>query len=229
MADTHVERAKAALHALYDWIFAHHQHQKQPHLATRVSSYLNSFLHGKSDGALPDDSFKPPPPTYADSFGQASQALFAASLHSLKSRAQWLLHEWDPASTVDSLLWNYTPDLPTMPQRIDRGIEHLSETYDVDPKIIWLVLALPGVLLLLIVCVVMDAAGNGHGPLEEEEKVCDPSSAKVPKSRGRRAVARALKRQQAGRKDQRHIAKNNGDHGKKSFPPVEKKKFLLDL
>ncbi|KAK3823509.1 MAG: hypothetical protein J3Q66DRAFT_332059 [Benniella sp.] len=189
----HVERARAALHAFHGWIFTH-THQ-QDHLAARVSSYLNSLLQGRGD-SFPDDFLKPPPPTYADSFGHAFRALFAASRRFLEARGQTLLHDWDPATMTHSLLWNYTPDLHTMPQRIDNGIRHLSETYDVDPKVVWLVLALPGLLLLLIVSAVMGARNR---PLDDKKasvrvKLTDGKTKAMPKNRGRRASARVLQK-----------------------------------
>ncbi|KAF9357606.1 hypothetical protein BGX34_009289 [Mortierella sp. NVP85] len=184
----HVERAKAALHAFQGWILTR-THQ-QDHLGARVSSYLNSLLQGRGS-SVPDDFLKPPPPTYADSFGHAFRALFAASLRFVKARGQTLLHEWDPASKTDSLLWNYTPDLHAMPHRIDNEIKRLSATYEVDPKVVWLVLALPGVLLLLIVGAVMVARNrplDGKGASKAMQK-------QMPKSRRRRASTRSLQMQ----------------------------------
>jgi hypothetical protein len=206
----HVERAKAALHAFHGWIFAH-THQQDHHLAARVSSYLNSLLQGRGD-SIPDDFLKPPPPTYADSFGHAFRALFAASLRFVKARGQTLLHEWVPASTTDSLLWNYTPDLHTMPQRIDNGIRRLSETYDLDPKVVWLVLALPGVLLLLIVCAVIGARNR---PSKAASRKTKAMQKKMPKSRGRRTTTRVLQKLTGWNGRRR-------DHGKmQSIHPID--------
>ncbi|KAF9905613.1 hypothetical protein EC991_001513 [Linnemannia zychae] len=69
---------------------------------------------------------------------------------------------WDPVASFDSFLWNYTPDIHAFQEKLLQGLGTggLVEKYNIDPRIVALVLLLPLVVLILITCVVMGAGGS---------------------------------------------------------------------
>ncbi|KAF9151744.1 hypothetical protein BG015_006264 [Linnemannia schmuckeri] len=73
---------------------------------------------------------------------------------------------WDPVASFDSFLWNYTPDIRALQERVlgQSGPGGLSEKYNIDPRILTLALILPLVMLLLAACAVM-----GTGNKSEDE------------------------------------------------------------
>lgn len=84
---------------------------------------------------------------------------------------------WDPVSSFDSFLWNYTPDIHAIQERVLGlgGLGELSEKYNIDPRILALVMVLPLVLLLLTACVVMGARSSSEdGPRYPGQKT-DPT------------------------------------------------------
>ncbi|KAG0374223.1 hypothetical protein BGX24_010666 [Mortierella sp. AD032] len=86
---------------------------------------------------------------------------------------------WDPISSFDSFLWNYTPDIHAFQEKLLQGLGAggLVEKDNIDPRIVALLLMLPLVILLLITCVVMGAGNTSDqrpGPGHSERKT-DPT------------------------------------------------------
>ncbi|KAG0044414.1 hypothetical protein BGZ83_010359 [Gryganskiella cystojenkinii] len=60
---------------------------------------------------------------------------------------------WDPSTTFDNLLWNYTPDVHTLMDRI--GLTSLAEKYEIEPLVVLFALVLPLIMLSLCACVLL--------------------------------------------------------------------------
>ncbi|KAF9967322.1 hypothetical protein BGZ70_009947, partial [Mortierella alpina] len=154
---------------------------------SEVASYLNSYLRGLSSSQI--DSLKhggqtvcePPAnniyhdgaPSFCDSDNVRNSAhhMFSSFFHSLTNPGAMWTH-WDPSVTFDNILWNYTPDVHALQHRL--GLDHLSETYNIDPKIILLTLALPLILLMLTACALKGADHTSDDDPRSPARKADP-------------------------------------------------------
>ncbi|KAF8945663.1 hypothetical protein BGZ47_002223 [Haplosporangium gracile] len=85
---------------------------------------------------------------------------------------------WDPVASFDSFLWNYTPDIHALQERVlgQSGLGGLSEKYNIDPRILALALILPLVILFLAACAVMDVGNSSEdGPPRYPGYKSDPT------------------------------------------------------
>ncbi|KAI8606721.1 hypothetical protein EDD21DRAFT_78755 [Dissophora ornata] len=156
MDNNHVLRAERAIDTLYSWLFNTRPFSTPPSAASQAASvaspYIASFLH----------SDKIDTPYFSDNNldGRYSRNL-------LSTLSQFFLYpgrlwgQWSPDATLDSFLWNYTPDIYALQKRL--GLETLSETYNIDPRIILSILVQLLLLLLLMTCVVMGASNSFRG------------------------------------------------------------------
>ncbi|KAF9957743.1 hypothetical protein BGZ72_001456 [Mortierella alpina] len=167
-------------HSVFDRRQYQHQHHTQPtpsvaavsSAASQAASYLHSYLSslGSSQVDIHKHDGQPVCGPAANSINYEGASSFCDS-ENVKNSAHHMFSEffqsltnpgvlwtqWDPAVTFDNILWNYTPDVQALQHRL--GLDHLSETYHIDPRIILLSLAFPLVILILTACALK---GAGH-------------------------------------------------------------------
>ncbi|KAG9322473.1 hypothetical protein KVV02_003148 [Mortierella alpina] len=240
MATDFAAQVKNTLDSLYSRVFDYHPYQSQSHTqptpsAAAVSSavseaaaYLNSYLRSLSSSQLDilkrEGSTVCEPPANnmnydgASSFCDGDNArnsahpLFSKLFQSLANPgAMWT--QWDPSATVDNILWNYTPDIQALQQRL--GLDHLSETYNIDPRILLLTLALPLILLILTACALK---GAGHTSDNDAPHPHSPARKADPHQVGHRKgnPTGETTKQVRGAGGSSKASSKKGDHSKKS-------------
>ncbi|KAF9090343.1 hypothetical protein BGX29_011533 [Mortierella sp. GBA35] len=186
-------QAKEVLTTFYHWVVDQQPHQATKQALSTVSSvasqtvslassYVDSILHHTSHptpniqhSSHSSSSSRPPVYDHTAAGGGASSYCYRNNFENspqnnlLASFYQSVTHPvcawklWDPVASFDSFLWNYTPDIHALQEQL--GLGHLSETYNINPRILVLVMVLPFILLLLASCVVLGAGNSSEdGP-----------------------------------------------------------------
>ncbi|KAI1317552.1 hypothetical protein EDD11_008246 [Mortierella claussenii] len=153
----YVVQVKRALDTLYAWV------SEQAPATASPTSYMTSLLHSIG--------------TATSQFQQqlANLGFFSALLESLRHLGRHLVgpfESWqgkDPASLLDNVLWNYTPDIHAFQHRLRFNLEPNSGPYDVDTKVMLLSMLVPLVLLFLIATATM-GAGNMATPTHLDDQ-----------------------------------------------------------
>ncbi|KAG0199553.1 hypothetical protein BGX28_007230 [Mortierella sp. GBA30] len=190
MANDLAAQAKNAIDNLYHRLFDQQQYRPQEStaptvvespVASQAASFFNSYFGGAGrggEGRMGSSQSETLRGSQEYFDNENLKAFFSDHHHRLSTLFQSLTNrgavvwghwgQWDPVRTFDSILWNYTPDIQALQHRL--GLDHLSETYHVDARVILLALTLPLVLLILTACVIR---GAGH---TSEDDVPRPSS-----------------------------------------------------
>ena len=163
MDNNYVLQAERAFDTLYSWLFNTRPFSTPPsapsQTASAASSYMTSFLHrDKIDTQYYSDN---------DLDGRSHRNLLS-TLSDFFQYPGRFWGQWSLDTTLDDLLWNYTPDIYALQKRL--GLEILSETYNIDLRIIVLSL----LLLLLLTCVAIGAI-NSFGGANYSGRKTDPT------------------------------------------------------
>ncbi|KAF9538540.1 hypothetical protein EC957_006462 [Mortierella hygrophila] len=156
---SHTQQQHPAEHSLY----LHYQPPHQHHSTAAASSSSSSSTCGPvgRHNAEGSSSF-----CYRNNLDGSSQNPIIAFFQSI-THPDRIWQSWDPVTSFDSFLWNYTPDIHALQERVLGldGLGGLSEKYNIDPRILALALALPLVMVLLAACAVMGAGNSSEdGP-----------------------------------------------------------------
>lgn len=157
---SHTQQQHPAEHSLYMHYQPPHQHHSTPAASSSSSSSstCGPVDHHNADGS---SSF-----CYRNNFDGCSQNPIVAFFQSI-THPDCTWQSWDPVASFDSFLWNYTPDIHALQERVLGlgGLGGLSEKYNIDPRILALALVLPLAMVLLAACTVMGAGTSSEeGP-----------------------------------------------------------------
>ncbi|KAK3844454.1 MAG: hypothetical protein J3R72DRAFT_70805 [Linnemannia gamsii] len=134
---------------------------------------------------------------------------------------------WDPITSFDSFLWNYTPDIHAFQEKLLQGLGAggLVEKYNIDPRIVALLLMLPLVILLLITCVVMGAGntsdqrpGPGHSGRKTDPTLVGGAGSK---NEGRRGESKKQGSGPSGSSSSSSFGSGSNKGGKKRGGPSD--------
>ncbi|GJJ74766.1 hypothetical protein EMPS_07124 [Entomortierella parvispora] len=162
--------------------------------ASFASSCVNSYLHGSSSGQKAGDAhhsashssssmhhgstinYCEDKSTHGGDLHGASHNILSSAFHALGGGggpsiiSSW--RYWDPSTTFDNLLWNYTPDLQEWMTR--SGLTSFAEKYEIEPLVILFALVLPLIMVSLITCVALSPASKDRPPTVPGRKA-DPA------------------------------------------------------
>ncbi|CAO3565925.1 unnamed protein product [Mortierella alpina] len=192
---------------------------------SEAASYLNSYLRSlsssqvdilKHDGQTvceppANEIYYDGAPSFCDSDNVRDSAhhMLSSFFQSLTNPgAMWT--QWDPSMAFDNILWNYTPDVQALQHRL--GLDHLSETYNIDPRIILLTLALPLILLILTACALKGAGHTSDDDPRSPARKADPHQVAQRKEN----QAGETTKQVRGAGGSSKASPKKGDHSKSS-------------
>ncbi|KAG0069468.1 hypothetical protein BGZ89_002805 [Linnemannia elongata] len=156
---SHTQQQHPAEHSLYMHYQPPHQHHSSAAPSSSSSSSSSTSGPANHHNAEGSSSF-----FYRNNLDGSSQNPIVAFFQSI-THPDRTWQSWDPVASFDSFLWNYTPDIHSLQVRVLDGLGELSEKYNIDPRILALVVALPLVMVLLAACAVMGAGNSSEdGP-----------------------------------------------------------------